>query len=133
MTRVWAGLVVSRVCELIETIVETGAEADRILGGWTEPIVPVTEPLSAALSLVGINLAREEDRALAALSRYGTAREEIGWGLVGRTPSGHAALGLGSGRTIETVGGVLALVRDPGAGRYSDVREVPGLAYLREA
>lgn len=130
---VWAGLLVGRVFAAVDSLIDTGAEADGILAALSGPRLDLSEALSASAAVYGIQLPRSDDRAAYALRRYGRPAAVLEFGVVGILPDGRLALGAGSGRAIESLGEVLGIVATPGAGRYTELWEIPGAVYMRGA
>ena len=128
---VWGGLLVGPVVALVDSLVQTGAEADELVAALPGPRLHLSEALAASAAGYGLALPGVDDRALQALRRYGIPAAELGFGVVGATAAGALALGAGGGRTVESVGDVLGIVAAPEAGRYVELWEIPGAVYLR--
>lgn len=128
---VWSGLLVPGVFAAVDDYAPTGAAADAALAAHAGPRIELSEVLAASAAVHGLNLPRTDERTAAALRRYGSPAEELGSGIVGILPDGRLALGLGGGRTVESLGESLGIVADPGAGRYAELWEIPGALYLQ--
>lgn len=127
---VWAPALLGRVFAVVDAVVATGAEADAALLASSGPRLHLSEPLAASADVYSLRLPGDDERALPALRRHGSPAGELGAGVVGVLPDGRLALGVGGGRAIESIGECLAVVSDPGPGRYIELWEIPGAVYL---
>jgi hypothetical protein len=129
---VWAGLIVSRVLRLADSLVPSGAECDGLLTQADGPRLELAEPLALAASQHGLEVPRNDDhlRLFLAVRNTATAVDLNVRGLVVATPDGRLGLTVGRGRVVESYGAGLTVVIDPGAGRYTEAFRVPGVQLL---
>jgi hypothetical protein len=129
---VWAGLIVSRVLHLADTLVPAGAEADRILAATVGPRLELAEPLAQAAAAQGLQIPAADDhlRVFLAARNTGTPVDLGVRGLVVGTANGRLGLTIGRGRVVESHGAGLSVVISPEPGRYVEAFAVPGLALL---
>jgi hypothetical protein len=129
---IWAGLIVSRVLRLADSLVPTGAEADRLLGLTAGPRLELAEPLALAAAVHGIEIPRSDDNLRMFLAaRNATAPVDLNVrGLVVRLADGRLGLTVGRGRVIESRGAGLSVIITPEPGRYLEAFAVPGVQLL---
>jgi hypothetical protein len=129
---VWAGLIVSRVLRLADSLLPTGAECDGLLGQADGPRVELAEPLALAAAAHGIEIPRNDDhlRLFLAVRNTATTVDLNARGLVVVLTDGRLGLTVGRGRVVESYGAGLTVVIDPGAGRYREAFRVPGVQVL---
>ncbi|QKY78973.1 hypothetical protein Jinkies_25 [Arthrobacter phage Jinkies] len=129
---VWAGLIVSRVLRLADSLLPTGAECDALLGQADGPRVELAEPLSLAASAQGIEIPRNDEHLRLFLAvRNAAAKVDLNVrGLVVVTPGLRLGLTVGRGRVVESYGAGLTVILTPGPGRYSEAFRVPGVQLL---
>lgn len=129
---VWAGLIVSRVLHLADTLVPAGADADALLAATPGPRLEVAEALGQAASAQGVQIPFVDDhlRMFLAARNTGTPVDLEARGLVVGTADGRLGLTVGRGRVVESHGSGLTVVISPEPGRYVEAFTVPGLALL---
>jgi hypothetical protein len=129
---VWAGLIVSRVLRLADSLLPTGAECDGLLGQADGPRVELAEPLALAASVHGIEIPRNDDHLRLFLAvRNAAAPVDLNVrGMVVALPDRRLGLTVGRGRVVESYGAGLTVVIDPGPGRYVEAFAVPGVQLL---
>lgn len=129
---VWAGLIVSRVLRLADSLLPTGADTDALLGQADGPRLELAEPLALAAAVQGIEIPRTDEnlRLFLAVRNTATGVDLAARGLVVRTADNRLGLTVGRGRVVESYGAGLAVVIDPGAGRYVEAFAVPGVQLL---
>ena len=66
---IWAGLIVSRVLRLADSLVPTGREADLMLAATTGPRLELAEPLAQAAAVHGIEIPRSDENLRLFLAR----------------------------------------------------------------
>jgi hypothetical protein len=129
---VWAGLIVSRVLRLADSLLPAGADVDGLLGQADGPRVELAEPLALAAAAHGIEIPRNDDHLRLFLAVRNTAAvvDLNVRGLVVALPDKRLGLTVGRGRVVESYGAGLTVVIDPGPGRYSEAFRVPGVQIL---
>jgi hypothetical protein len=129
---VWAGLIVSRVLRLADSLLPSGADVDGLLGQADGPRVELAEPLALAAAAHGIEIPRNDDHLRLFLAVRNTAAvvDLNVRGLVVALPDKRLGLTVGRGRVVESYGAGLTVVIDPGPGRYSEAFRVPGVQIL---
>jgi hypothetical protein len=129
---VWAGLIVSRVLRLADSLLPTGADADVLLADADGPRLELAEPLALAASVQGIEIPRSDEnlRLFLAVRNTATSVDLDVRGLVVRLADGRLGLTVGRGRVVESYGDGLTVIIDPGAGRYVEAFKVPGVQLL---
>lgn len=132
MTTVWAGLIVTRVLRLADSLVPTGKDADAMLAATVGPRLQLAEPLSQAAAMQGIEIPRSDEHLrLFLAARNAAAPVDLSRrGLVVRTADGRLGLVVGRGRVIESRGAGLSVVISPEPGRYGEAFAVPGVQML---
>lgn len=132
MTTVWAGLIVTRVLRLADSLLPTGKDADVMLAATPGPRLQLAEPLSQAAAMQGIEIPRsDENLRLFLAARNAAAPVDLGRrGLVVRLLDGRLGLVAGRGRVIESRGAGLSVVITPEPGRYGEAFAVPGVQLL---
>lgn len=123
-------MIVPRVVAAVDGIVPTGAEADEYVRTAPGGRLELAEVLSAAAGSLGIGLPRTDAELVPILRKYGRATSTFRWAVVGVLPDGRTALGTGGPTAVESLGDVVGIVTDPGAGRYVELWEIPGVIYL---
>jgi hypothetical protein len=120
------------VLRLADSLVPTGAEADRLLRASTGPRLELAEPLALAAAAQGIEIPRSDDHLrLFLAARNAAAPVDLNLrGLVVRTVDGRLGLTVGKGRVIESRGAGLSVVIAPEYGRYGEAFAVPGVQTL---
>lgn len=129
---VWAGLIVSRVLRMAESLVPSGAAADALLAATTGPRLELAEPLAQAAAAQALSVPDTDDHLrvfLAARNAAVPVRLDIR-GLVVGLPDGRLGLTVGRGRVIESYGSGLTVVTVPEPGRYVEAFAVPGVLTL---
>lgn len=129
---VWAGLIVSRVLHLADSIAPTGREVDALLAAAAGPRLEVAEALAQAVAAQGLTVPGTDTalRAyLAARVAPSPARTDIR-GLVVTLGDGRLGLTIGRGRVVESHGDALTVVTVPEPGRYVEAFTVPGVLTL---
>ncbi|WNN95973.1 hypothetical protein SEA_HIRKO_21 [Arthrobacter phage Hirko] len=129
---VWAGLIVSRVLHLADTLVPTGAAADVLLAATPGPRLEVAEALGQAAAAQGMQIPFADDhlRMFLAARNAGTPVDLTARGIVVGLADGRLGLTVGRGRVVESHGAGLTVVITPEPGRYVEAFAVPGLALL---
>ena len=129
---VWAGLIVSRVLRLADSLLPTGADADALLAQAVGPRLELAEPLSQAAAVHGVEIPRSDDHLrLFLAARNAAAPVDLKLrGLIVRTSDGRLGLTVGRGRVIESRGAGLSVVIAPEYGRYREAFAVPGVQLL---
>lgn len=129
---IWAGLIVSRVLHLADSLVPTGHEADKMLAATVGPRLEVAEPLAQAAAAHGIEIPRSDENLRLFLAvRNTTAKLDLNArGLVVRLADGRLGLAVGRGRVVESRGAGLSVVIAPEPGRYVEAFAVPGVQLL---
>lgn len=129
---IWAGLIVSRVLHLADSLVPTGRDADLMLAASVGPRLQLAEPLAQAASVHGVEIPRTDDHLrLFLAARNAAAPVDLTVrGLVVRTVDGRLGLTAGRGRVIESRGAGLSVVIAPEYGRYGEAFAVPGVQLL---
>lgn len=129
---IWAGLIVSRVLRLADSLVQNGRAADDMLRGTIGPRLELAEPLSHAAAMQGIEIPRTDENLRLFLAVRNTAAPlDLNMrGLVLRLVDGRLGLSIGKGRVIESRGAGLSVVIAPEPGRYSEAFAVPGVQLL---
>ena len=129
---VWAGLIVSRVLRLADSLLPTGADADALLAQAVGPRLELAEPLSQAAAVHGVEIPRSDDHLrLFLAARNAAAPVDLKLrGLIVRTPDGRLGLTVGRGRVIESSGAGLSVVIAPEYGRYHEAFAVPGVQII---
>jgi len=129
---VWAGLIVSRVLHLAESLLPTGADNDAMLAATPGPRLELAEPLALAASGYGIQVPRTDGqlRVFLAARNTGTPVDLAVRGLVVGTADGRLGLTVGRGRVVESHGAGLGVVISPEPGRYVEAFTVPGVMTL---
>lgn len=132
MSGVWAGLIVSRVLRLADSLLPSGAEVDAFLGREVGPRVELAEPLALAASVHGIELPRNDEhlRLFLAVRNTAAAVDLNVRGLVVATADKRLGLTVGRGRVVESYGAGLTVILNPGTGRYAEAFRVPGVQIL---
>lgn len=126
---IWAGLIVSRVLRLADSLVPTGRDADDMLAATVGPRLELAEPLAMAASANGIEIPRTDEnlRLFLAVRNMATPVNLDVRGLVLRLADGRLGLTIGRGRVIESRGAGLSVVVVPEPGRYAEAFGVPGV------
>jgi len=129
---VWAGLIVSRVLRLADSLLPTGADADALLAQAVGPRLELAEPLSQAAAVHGLEIPRSDDHLrLFLAARNAAAPVDLKLrGLIVRTSDGRLGLTVGRGRVIESIGPGLSVVIAPEYGRYHEAFAVPGVQII---
>ena len=129
---VWAGLIVTRVLRLADSLMPTGAETDALLADGDGPRLELAEPLALAAAAQGIEIPRNDEhlRLFLAVRGTATAVDLEARGLVVATADGRLGLTVGRGRVVESYGDGLTVVITPEPGRYSEAFRVPGIASI---
>lgn len=129
---VWAGLIVSRVLRLADSLVPTGKDADAMIAGTVGPRLELAEPLAQAAAVHGVEIPRTDDHLrLFLAARNAAAPVDLKLrGLVVRTADGRLGLTVGRGRVIESRGAGLSVIIAPEYGRYREAFAVPGVQLL---
>ena len=129
---VWAGLIVSRVLRLADSLLPSGADCDAMLAAGDGPRLELAEPLALAASAHGIEIPRNDDHLRLFLAVRNTAApvDLNVRGLVVALADGRLGLTVGRGRVVESYGAGLTVVIDPGPGRYAEAFRVPGVQLL---
>lgn len=129
---IWAGLIVSRVLHLADSLVPTGKDADRLLAATVGPRLELAEPLAQAAAVHGVEIPRGDDHLrLFLAARNAAAPVDLKLrGLVVRIADGRLGLTVGRGRVIESRGTGLSVVLAPEPGRYGEAFAVPGIQTL---
>ena len=129
---VWAGLIVSRVLRLADSLLPTGAETDRLLTADDTPRLELAEPLALAAGVHGLEIPGTDAHLRLFLAVRNTAApvDLMVRGLVVGTIDGRLGLTVGRGRVVESYGAGLAVILTPGAGRYVEAFQVPGVQSL---
>jgi hypothetical protein len=129
---VWAGLIVSRVLRLADSLLPSGAECDGMLAAADGPRVELAEPLALAAAANGIEIPRNDDHLRLFLAVRNTAAvvDLNVRGLVVALPDGRLGLTVGRGRVVESYGAGLTVVIAPEPGRYAEAFKVPGVQIL---
>jgi hypothetical protein len=128
---VWAGLIVSRVLRLAESLSPDGAEVDALIA-TAGPRLEVAEPLAAAASVHGIEIPDTDEHLRLFLAvRNTAAKVDLNVrGLIVATADLRLGLTVGRGRVVESYGAGLTVILNPGAGRYAEAFRVPGVQTL---
>jgi hypothetical protein len=129
---IWAGLIVSRVLHMADSLVPTGADADKMIAATVGPRLELAEPLAQAAAVHGVEIPRSDDhlRLFLAARNAATPIDLKVRGLVVRTVDGRLGLTVGRGRVIESRGAGLSVVIAPEYGRYREAFTVPGVQLL---
>ena len=129
---VWAGLIVSRVLRLADSLIPSGPECDALLAQADGPRLELAEPLALAAAANGIEVPRTDDhlRMFLAVRNTATTVDLQARGLVVALADGRLGLTAGRGRVVESYGAGLAVLIDPGAARYVEAFKVPGVQSL---
>lgn len=129
---VWAGLIVSRVLRLADSLLPTGAELDGMLGQADGPRLELAEPLALAAAAHGIEIPRNDDHLRLFLAVRNTAAplDLNVRGLVVALPDKRLGLTVGRGRVVESYGAGLTVILAPEPGRYGEAFRVPGVQIL---
>jgi len=132
MMTVWAGLIVSRVLHLADSLVPTGKDADALLAATPGPRLELAEALGQAAAAQGVEIPRTDDhlRLFLAARNAGTAVDLTARGVVVGLADGRLGLTIGRGRVVESHGTGLTAVISPEPGRYVEAFAVPGLTLL---
>jgi hypothetical protein len=132
MMTVWAGLIVSRVLHLADSLVPTGRDADKMLTATVGPRLELAEPLAQAAAMQGIEIPRSDEHLRLFLAARNAAApvDLTRRGLVVRITDGRLGLTVGRGRVIESRGAGLSVVIAPEPGRYGEAFAVPGIQTL---
>src|SRR6478735_152092 len=109
---VWAGLIVSRVLRLADSLLPTGAECDGLLLGADGPRLELAEPLALAAAAQGIEIPRNDDhlRLFLAVRNTAATLDLNVRGLVVATADGRLGLTVGRGRVVESYGAGLTVI-----------------------
>jgi len=129
---VWAGLIVSRVLRLADSLLPTGADCDALMAGADGPRVELAEPLGLAASVHGIEVPRTDEhlRLFLAVRNTAAAVDLNVRGLVVATADKRLGLTAGRGRVVESYGAGLTVIITPEPGRYAEAFQVPGVQTL---
>ena len=129
---VWAGLIVSRVLRLADSILPTGGELDGLLAQADGPRLELAEPLALAASAQGIEIPRNDDhlRLFLAVRNTASTVDLNVRGLIVATADLRLGLTVGRGRVVESYGAGLTVVLNPGPARYAEAFRVPGVQIL---
>lgn len=132
MSGVWAGLIVSRVLRLADSLLPSGVEVDAFLGREVGPRVELAEPLALAASVHGIELPVTDEylRLFLAVRNTAAVVDLNVRGLVVATADKRLGLTVGRGRVVESYGAGLTVILNPGPNRYAEAFRVPGVQIL---
>jgi hypothetical protein len=129
---VWAGLIVSRVLRLADSLVPTGRDADKMLIATVGPRLELAEPLAQAVGVHGVEIPRSDEnlRLFLAVRNAAAPVDLNARGLVVRLADNRLGLTVGRGRVVESRGAGLSVVIAPEPGRYVEAFAVPGVQLL---
>jgi hypothetical protein len=129
---IWAGLIVSRVLRLADSLVPTGRDADKMLTATVGPRLELAEPLAQAAGVHGIEIPRSDENLRLFLAvRNAAAPVDLNVrGLVVRLADNRLGLTVGRGRVVESRGSGLSVIIIPEPGRYLEAFAVPGVQLL---
>lgn len=125
----WHHLLTRDIIEACETTVRYGWEVDSLLeSSGVVDRLQVAEVIARAASVHGLHLPAQDVSLLASIRYYAVPRHQWTGGTVLATPTGHAAYALGDGRTVESTGRGLSILREPGT-RYVGGYRIPATTH----
>jgi len=127
---VWSENIIGKVAHVVTEYHPDGLSVDDARTGFDGPILEFAEAIGNAAAAHGILLPFEDAHLAAVLARDGRAADPARRGAVVALADGRLGLSLGRGRTVESVGGELAIITTPEPGRYIAAWLLPGVAYL---
>ena len=129
---IWAGLIVSRVLRLADSLLPAGRDADLMLTATIGPRLELAEPLAQAAAVHGLEIPRSDEnlRLFLAVRNASAPIDLNARGLVVRLADNRLGLTVGRGRVVESRGAGLSVVISPEPGRYLEAFSVPGIQLL---